>query len=287
MPGNRDNIQWFPGHMARTRRLIRENLPLVDAVVELRDARIVKSSANPEINSLLKGKPRVLLLNKSDLADESVTSMWRSYFENRGIAVLGVDCRSGRGLGALEPTVRRAAADRIERLAARGMGSRPLRLMVVGIPNVGKSSLINRLAKSRRAKVEDRPGVTRGPQWVKLSGGMELLDMPGVLWPKFEDRGVGRNLAYTGAIKDDILDTEDLAASLLALLSKSYPDKLSARYALCGQDMEGDGYSLLLAVAKNRGMKIAGGEADTLRAAAAVLDEFRAGTLGRISLERP
>jgi len=280
------SIQWFPGHMAKTRRLIRESLPLIDAVVEIRDARIVRSSRNPEIEHLTKGKPRVILLNKCDVADENITRQWCEFLSKKNLVTLPVDCKSGRGLNKLEPALREVCAEKLERYAAKGMENRPLHLMVVGIPNVGKSSFINRLAGSRRAKVEDRPGVTRGRQWIKLDGGMELLDMPGILWPKFDDQEVGRYLAYTGAIKDQIMDTEDLACTLLALLAKRYTKQLCERYSLTPDEIEGlDGWDMLNLVAKKRGMLIRGGEGDTLRASIMVLDEFRAGKIGRISLE--
>ncbi len=281
-------IQWFPGHMAKTRRLIRESLPLIDAVVELRDARIIRSSRNPEIEALTRSKPRLILLNKSDMADPQVTARWKALFSGKGLAALEADCRSGRGLRQLEPMLRELCADRLEKNAARGMTGRPLRLMVVGIPNVGKSSLINRLAGQRRAKVEDRPGVTRGRQWIKLDGGMELLDMPGVLWPKFEDQKVGRYLAYTGAIRDEILDQEDLACGLLEILAARYPAPLSARYRFEPAELEGkSGYDLLCLLAERRAMRLPGGGVDTLRAAITLLDEFRGGKIGRISLETP
>ena len=282
------HIQWFPGHMAKTRRLIKENLALVDAVIELRDARIVRASRNPEIETLTKTKPRLILLNKADMSDEQVTRDWCAFFQKKGLAVMAADCRSGRGLRQLEPMLREVCAERILKNAARGMAGRPLRLMIVGIPNVGKSSLINRLAGARRAKVEDRPGVTRGRQWVKLEGGMELLDMPGVLWPKFEDQRVGRFLAYTGAIRDQIMDTEDLACTLLELLAKRYPEPLCERYRFDKIGLaETGGFDLLCLLAKNRGMLVSGGEPDTLRASTTLLDEFRGGKIGRISLETP
>ncbi len=281
-------IQWFPGHMAKTRRLMRENLRLVDAVVEIRDARIVRSSRNPEIERLTKGKPRVILLNKCDMADEAVTRVWCDFLRKKNLITLPVDCRSGKGLNQLTSALREACAEKLERNAARGMQGAPLHLMIVGIPNVGKSSFINRMAGSRRAKVEDRPGVTRGTQWVKLTNGMELLDMPGVLWPKFDDQQVGRHLAYTGAIRDEIMDTEDLACTLLQLLAKKYPQMLAARYKLTEEELAvNDGWELLCAAARHRGMLVRGGEADTLRAAGNVLDEFRAAKIGRISLEGP
>ena len=281
-------IQWFPGHMAKTRRLIRASLPLVDAVVELRDSRIVRASRNPEIEQLTKSKPRLILLNKADMADEKVTREWCEFFKRKGYAVMAADCRSGRGLKQIGPLLQEVCAEKIASNNRRQMTGRPLRIMIVGIPNVGKSSLINRLAGSRKAKVEDRPGVTRGQQWVKLDGGMELLDMPGVLWPKFEDQRVGRYLAYTGAIRDQIMDTEDIACTLLELLRERYPDELCARYKFQPEEIADiESYDMLCLLAKRRGMLISGGEGDTLRASAALLDEFRSGKIGRISLETP
>jgi len=280
------NIQWFPGHMAKTRRLIKASLPLVDAVVELRDARIVRASRNPEIESLTKQKPRLILLNKADMADEKVTKEWCEFFKKKGLAVMAADCRSGRGLKQIAPLLNEVCAERIARNQQRQMTGRPLRIMIVGIPNVGKSSLINRLAGSRRTKVEDRPGVTRGQQWVKLTDGMELLDMPGVLWPKFEDQRVGRYLAYTGAIRDQIMDIEDIACTLLELLKARYPEELCARYKFGAEEIADlNGYDMLCLLAVKRGMLISRGEGDTLRAANTLLDEFRGGKLGRISLE--
>ena len=284
--GQGKNIQWFPGHMAKTRRLIKASLPLVDAVVELRDARIVRASRNPEIESLTKSKPRLIVLNKADMADEKVTKEWCEFFKNKGLAVMAADCRSGRGLKQIAPMLNEVCADRIARNQQRQMTGRPLRIMIVGIPNVGKSSLINRLAGSRRAKVEDRPGVTRGQQWVKLTDGMELLDMPGVLWPKFEDQRVGRYLAYTGAIRDQIMDVEDIACTLLELLRERYNAELCARYKFDSAEIaDMSGYDMLCHLAIKRGMLVSRGEGDTLRAANTLLDEFRGGKLGRISLE--
>ena len=284
--GNGKNIQWFPGHMAKTRRLIKASLPLVDAVVELRDARIVRASRNPEIESLTKSKPRLIVLNKADMADEKVTKEWCEFFKNKGLAVMAADCRSGRGLKQIAPMLNEVCAERIAKNQQRQMTGRPLRIMIVGIPNVGKSSLINRLAGSRRAKVEDRPGVTRGQQWVKLTDGMELLDMPGVLWPKFEDQRVGRYLAYTGAIRDQIMDVEDVACTLLELLRERYNAELCARYKFDPEEIaDMSGYDMLCHLAIKRGMLISRGEGDTLRAANTLLDEFRGGKLGSISLE--
>ena len=280
------SIQWFPGHMAKTRRLMQQHLRLVDIVVELRDARIPDSSKNPEIKKLVGQKPRLLLLNKSDIADPAVLGAWCDYYRAQNLPVMAADCRSGKGLRAFAPLVEQTLEPLIERRKARGAVGQPIRLMIVGVPNVGKSSLINRLAGTRRAKVEDRPGVTRGKQWVKIEAGMELLDMPGVLWPKFEDPLVGENLALTGAVKDDILDIEALAVRLLERLAAAYPTALAARYQIEAQQ-DASGYDLLQELGKRRGMLLPGGRVNTERAAIVLLDEFRAGKIGRISLERP
>ena len=263
-------------------------LKLVDVVVELADARIPRSSRNPEVDRIIGQKPRVLLLNKSDFADEAQTRRWLDYYQQRGTKALAADCRSGRGLNALMPGVREVLAEKIARWEQSGMTGRPIRMMIVGIPNVGKSSLINRLAGGRRARVEDRPGVTRGKQWVKINDGMELLDMPGVLWPKFEDRAVGENLAFTGAVRDQIMDTEALASRLLERLAADYPALLRARYSLEPEELQGQpGHALLALIGKKRGMLLPGGEINTERAAIAVLDEFRGGQIGTITLEAP
>lgn len=283
------SVQWFPGHMAKTRRLMKSNLPLVDLVVEIIDARIPLSSRNPEMTQLVGKKPRLVLLNKCDAADEKATNEWCKYYRSKGIAVLPTDCRSGKGLKSFNPAVREILSDLLNRRKERGMVGKPIRIMVVGIPNVGKSSLINRLAGQKRAKVEDRPGVTRGKQWVSIDKGMDLLDMPGVLWPKFEDRNVGEKLAFTGAVKDDILDTEMLAARLLEVLrEKGYTPLVCARYKLDENAFEGkNGIEMLETVGKKRGMLISGGEVDIERAAIMVLDEFRSGKIGRITLDLP
>ena len=280
-------IQWFPGHMAKTRRLIAANLKLVDAVVEIVDARAPLSSRNPEMDRMTAGKPRLVLLNKSDLADDRATQMWINYFRNSGAEALAVDCKSGKGLKNVLPAVRtKVLAELMEKRQRSGMSGAAVRLMIVGIPNVGKSSLINRLAGGKRAKVEDRPGVTRTKQWVKLDTNAELLDMPGVLWPKFEDQDVAIRLAFTGAISDDILDIETLAMKLLKYLSEEYPQSLTDRYKieLSGEDT---GLELLEKVGRKRGMVISGGEINIERAAITVLDEFRSGKMGRITLEIP
>lgn len=282
------SIQWFPGHMAKTRRLMQESLKLVDVVVELTDARIPASSRNPEIDKLVGRKPRVILLNKCDSADDGATRRWVDYYAKKGVPAIATDCRSGKGLEAFLPLVRSALSEPLARRAQKGMSGQPVRMMIVGIPNVGKSSLINRLAGAKRTKVEDRPGVTRGRQWVSLAGGVDLLDMPGVLWPKFEDPAVGERLAFTGAVKDDVLDTELLAMRLLWLLNAEYPAQLAARYNFKEGETDGlDAYGLLCLVGRKRGMLVSGGEVNTERAAITALDEFRSGKLGKLTLELP
>ncbi|WP_295116089.1 ribosome biogenesis GTPase YlqF [Ruminococcus sp.] len=284
---NMKQIQWFPGHMAKTRRLIASNLSLVDAVVEIVDARSPLSSRNPEMDHMTKNKPRLVLLNKSDLADERTTQQWINYFRRNGCEALAVDCKSGKGLKSILPALKNTVLKELmDKREKNGMKGATIRLMIVGIPNVGKSSLINKLAGSKRAKVEDRPGVTRTKQWVKLDNNTELLDMPGVLWPKFEDQSVAVRLAFTGAISDDILDIETLAMKLLSYLAENYPNSLTERYKIELSDKE-TGLDLLEKVGKKRGMMISGGEINTERAAITVLDEFRSGKLGRITLEAP
>lgn len=282
----KQSIQWFPGHMTRARRQMEKSLKLVDAVAELIDARIPVSSRNPVLNKLSQSKPRVILMNKSDMADPVQTKRWIALYRAQGTPALAVDCRSGKGLNGFVPLVRGVLSDRIARWEAKGMAGRQIRVMIVGIPNVGKSSLINRLSRNGKAGVEDRPGVTRSSQWYTIGKGLELLDTPGVLWPKFGDRTVGEHLSFTGAVKDEVVDTEALTARLLELLRDSYPEAVESRYKLEETDLaERKGYELLALVGKKRGMLISGGEIDTERAAAAVLDEFRAGRLGRITLE--
>ena len=280
-------VQWFPGHMAKTRRRIKEDLRLVDAVVELKDARIPLSSTNPELTDLIEGKKRIILLNKADLADENTTRDWLFYFEKQGFAALAADSRSGRGLQNLKKTVETVLADTIRRNAERGMAGKPLRLMVVGIPNTGKSSFINRLSGSSKAQVEDRAGVTRHNKWYVIAGGLELLDTPGVLWPKFEDPEVGYKLAFTGGIKDQILDLEELAVRLLEILARDYPKRLTERYKVTEEMTALPPYELLEQIGRKRGMLVSGGEVDTLRAATMLFDELRGGKLGRLSFERP
>ena len=282
------DIQWFPGHMAKTRRLMKANLPLVDVVVEITDARVPASSRNPEMKNLVGGKPRVVVLNKCDMADEALTAEWIEYYRANGVKAIAMDCRSGKGLNKLVPTVKEVMKKELEKRAAKGMEGKPIRIMVVGIPNVGKSSFINRVAGGKRTKVEDRPGVTRGKQWVTLEKGLDLLDMPGVLWPKFEDKTVGEHLAFTGAIKDDILDTELLAMRLADLLNREWHSLLCERYKLTDEETADiEPYDLLSLIGAKRGMKVSGGEVNTERAAAMLLDEFRGGKIGRITLEMP
>ncbi len=279
-------IQWFPGHMTKTKRQIKDNLKLIDAVVEIIDARIPASSRNPDLPEMTQGKPRLVLLNKCDMADKAVTDRWIRFFAEQGITALPVDCRSGTGLGGFVPAVKALLADRLEKLKQKGMAGRPLRVMVAGIPNVGKSSFINKMARSNKAKVEDRPGVTRGNQWFSVQGGIEMLDTPGVLWPKFDDQIVGERLAFTGAIRDNILDIETLAVRFLESLPEKYRPMLEERYKLELVDDE-PAYELLERMGRKRGMLISGGEIDTERAAIMLLDEFRAAKLGRITLETP
>ena len=280
------SIQWFPGHMTKTKRMIKANLPLVDAVVEIVDARVPESSKNPDLQSLIEGKPRIVILNKCDAADDDATQKWLSWYSRHGITAIAADCRSGKGLNKFVPAVKNVLSELLEKYESKGMKGRAVHLMVVGIPNVGKSSFINRLAGHKKAKVEDRPGVTRDKQWIRMSDDIELLDMPGVLWPKFEDMSVGEKLAFTGAVKDDVVDTEALASRLLYVLNGLYGSRITERYKIETSEEE-DGYELLLKVGKARGMLISGGEINTERAAAMVLDEYRSGKLGRITLELP
>ena len=282
------NIQWFPGHMTKTKRQIQASLKLVDAVAEILDARIPLSSKNPDLQKLIQNKPKVVLLNKCDMANQTATSRWIDYYASQGITAIAVDCKSGKGLNKFAPAVNNVLSERRERLKAKGMVNPMLRIMIVGIPNVGKSSFINRVAKQNRAKVEDRPGVTRGNQWYSIAKNIEMLDTPGVLWPKFDDKIVGERLAFTGAVKDQILDTELLAVRLLDILRSLKPADFIARFKLENIDLDAsDSYELLNVIGKKRGMLISGGEINTERAAIMLLDEFRSGKLGRITLEMP
>lgn len=282
----KQTVQWFPGHMAKTRRLIKESLKLVDGVVEIVDARIPYSSSNPELNDIIKGKPRIVLLNKCDVADSNATNMWVSYYKSKNMFALPVDCRTGKGLNKFIPTVQKALAEVIEKNEQKGMSGKSLRLMVVGIPNTGKSSFINRMAGNSKAKVADKAGVTRQQQWFVVGNGIELLDTPGVLWPKFDDSQVGDKLAFTGAVKDEVSDIETLSCRLLETLSKTRPQAILDRYKL--DSIDGlQGWEILELIGKKRGFLIKGGEIDYERAAVMICDEFRGGKLGKISLELP
>lgn len=290
------SIQWFPGHMAKTRRLMQSNLKLVDAVVEMTDARIPISSRNPEMDRLVGSKPRLVILNKCDAADETVTSMWLDFYKRNSVNALSMDCRSGKGVSKFIPALKELLKDQIEIWNSKGMVGRPVRIMIVGIPNVGKSSFINRLAGSKRARVEDRPGVTRGKQWISIGKEIELLDMPGVLWPKFEDKTVGEHLAFTGAVKDEVMDLEYLACRLLQFLYEKYPESIIERYNISLDGIHKDemsmsdctlGFEILERIGRKRGFLISGGEINTERTAVTVLDEFRGGKLGRLSIESP
>ena len=272
--------------MAKTRRIMTESLGLVDAVIEVTDSRIPYSSRNPEMDRLVGRKPRLVLLNKCDTADDALTARWLEYYKNIGVTSIATDCKSGKNVQRIVPVIKDMLQETIERWASRGMTGKAIRLMIVGIPNVGKSSLINRLAGSKRAKVEDRPGVTKGKQWVSVSSDIELLDMPGVLWPKFSDKNVGLCLAFTGAIKDDIMDMEALACEFIAKMRAVNPEALAVRYSIALSD-EMDDYDVLCAIGKKRGFLVSGGEINTERAANILLDEFRSGKLGKITLETP
>ena len=279
-------VQWFPGHMAKTRRLIKESLPFVDLVTEIVDARIPMSSSNPELKEMIGNKPRIVLLNKCDVADEKATAKWVEYYKKNGMYAIPVDCRSGKGLNAYLPLVREVLKDKIQRNAEKGMVGKPLRVMVVGIPNTGKSSFINKMAGRNRAKVADKPGVTRSNSWFAVGSGIELLDTPGVLWPKFDDRSVGDKLAFIGSVKDEVIDIESLAMRLINVLKNGYEDRLSERFKITDFADKED-YEILEMIGRKRGMLISGGEIDTERAAIMLLDEYRGGKLGRLTLELP
>lgn len=281
-------IQWFPGHMTKTKRQIQSSLKLVDAVAEIIDARIPVSSRNPDLAKLVQNKPRVILLNKCDMANQTATKMWIDYFKKQNLVAIPVDCKSGRGLDKFAPAVNTVMSHKIARLKEKGMVNPTIRIMIVGIPNVGKSSFINKMVKKNRAKVEDRPGVTRGNQWYTIAKNLEMLDTPGVLWPKFDDKTVGEHLAFTGAVKDQIHDIELLAVRLLDFIKELKPADFITRFKLENEDIENiDSYELLKMIGKKRGMLVSGGEIDTERAAIMLLDEFRSAKLGRITVEMP
>lgn len=279
------NINWFPGHMAKTRRMMSESLKITDVAAEILDARIPVSSRNPEIDKILQNKPRIVVLNKSDMSDPNMNRVWIEYFKSKGIPAVEVSCATGKGINEISKYATEVLKEKVERDKARGI-NRSVKIMLCGIPNVGKSSFINRVAGKAITKTGDRPGVTRGKQWIRLSGGVELLDMPGILWPKFESHTVALNLAFTGAIKDEIMDMEELACSLINVLKNDYPQNLIERYKL--DDISGlENYEILEMIARKRGFLMSGGVTDTLRAANILLDEFRSTRLGKITLEKP
>lgn len=278
------NIQWYPGHMTKTRRQMTEDVKFVDLVAEVVDARIPISSRNPDIDAMVGEKPRMIIFNRADQADPTQTAVWKSRFREKGFAVLETDAKTGKGVREFSAVVKAALKDKIEQWKAKGQVGRPVRVMVVGVPNVGKSTFINKVAKRKSAKAGDRPGVTRGKQWVNVDSGLDLLDTPGILWPKFEDQTVGMHLAFTGAVKDEVVDIEELAAALLELLRDRYPDSLRERYKL-EPAADAKGWELLEQAARKRGMLISGGEVDSERMARVLLDEFRGGKLGRFTLE--
>ena len=285
------NINWYPGHMTKAKRMIAENIKMVDAVCEIIDARIPISSRNPVLAEIIDNKPKLIIMNREDQADPKATLKWVNHFRADGAAVLETDSKSGKGIGAFPKAVRLLLKDRIAHFVSKGQSGRGLRVMVVGIPNVGKSSFINRVAKRKATAASDKPGVTRGKQWISIDNGLELLDTPGVLWPKFDDRIIAENLAFTGAIRDDIMDIEALGANLMLRLCEFYTESLVMRYKLDISELSSDiksklsGYDLLNLAARKRGFLISGGECDTLRMAITLLDEFRGGKLGRITLE--
>lgn len=280
------NVNWFPGHMIKALREMENDIRLVDCVCELADARIPYSSRNPALDEILAQKPRLIILNRADQADPNLTKRWIAHYQEQGFAAIETDCKSGKGVDKFSAAVRGLLKEKLEALEARGQVGRPLRAMVVGIPNVGKSSFINRVAGRKAAAASDKPGVTRGKQWVTVTKGLELLDTPGVLWPKFEEKRIGEHLSFTGAVKDQVVDVEELACHLLSELAERKPQALAERYKLT--EIEGlQGWELLEAAAKKRGFLVSKGEADTLRMSNILLDEFRAGKLGRITLEVP
>lgn len=280
------NIQWFPGHMTKAQRMIEDSIKQVDAVCEILDARIPNSSRNPDIDRLAAGKPRLIILNRTDLADPKITSQWREFFESQGIKILETDAKSGKGVNGFAPALRELLKDKIADYAAKGQVNRPMRVMILGIPNVGKSTFINKVAKRKAAIAGDKPGVTRGKQWINIDKGLDLLDTPGILWPKFDSQEVGEMLAITNAIKADVLDKETLAANFMLRLREMYPEALTARYKF-EPDSEANGFELLEDAAKKRGFLVSRGEYDIERMANTLLGEYHDGKLGRISLEKP
>ena len=280
------NIQWFPGHMTKAQRMIEENLKMVDAVCEILDARIPRSSRNPDIDRLAGDKPRLVILNRTDLADPTITARWRKYFEAQGLAILETDARTGKGVNGFAPAIRRLLADKIKEYEAKGQVGRPLRVMILGIPNVGKSTFINKVAGRKAAIAGDKPGVTRGKQWINIDSGLDLLDTPGILWPRFDSQEVGEMLAITNAIKADVLDKETLAANFMLRLRQMYPQAIKDRYKF-DPDPDMNGFELLEQAAKKRGFLVSRGEYDIERMANTLLGEYHEGKLGRLSLEMP
>lgn len=280
------NIQWYPGHMTKTRRQMEQDIRLVDAVCEIVDARIPMSSRNPDIDAICGSKPRMMILNRIDMADPNMTCRWADFFRSMGMVVLETDCKNRKGTNQFAPMVRELLKEKLQQYADKGQVGRTLRVMVVGIPNVGKSTFINQVAGRKSAKAENRPGVTRGKQWVTVERGLEMLDTPGILWPKFEDPEVGMKLAYTGAVKDNVIDVETLAMHLMELLGTNYPDTLESRYKI-QVPSEVQGYELLELAGKKRGMLVSGGEVDTERMSRVLLEEYRNGKLGRFTFEAP
>ena len=279
-----ENLSWFPGHMTKTKRMIASELPHMDAVCEILDARIPLSSRNPDVDDLTAGKPRLIVLNRADQADPAQTRRWSQYFRAKGWAVLEANAKGGVGTEKFAAAVRELLRDKLEAYAAKGQVGRVVRVMVLGIPNVGKSTFINKVAKRKTAKAEDRPGVTRSKQWVPVDATLELLDTPGILWPKFDDPEVGKRLAFTGAVKDDVLDIEELACYLMDYLAVHYADVLTERYKITVEDGD-SGYDLLEKAGRKRGFLMRGAQVDTERMARILLDEFRGGKLGRFTLE--
>lgn len=280
------NIQWYPGHMTKTRRQIQADLKQVDLVAEIIDARIPISSRNPDIDELVGEKPRLIVLNRADQADPAMNKAWADWFRQKGWSVLETNARDGRGVNQFSAAIKTALKEKLEQWKAKGLVGRPVRAMVVGVPNVGKSTFINQVAKRKSAKAGNKPGVTRGKQWVTVDAGLELLDTPGILWPKFEDETTGIHLAFTGAVKDEIMDLETLACHLIEILAKRYPQALLERYKV-EADPEQPGWELLEQCGRKRGFLISGGEVDTERMARILLDEYRSGKLGRITFESP
>lgn len=283
---NLGTIQWFPGHMTKTFRVMEKEIKNIDVVIILLDARIPYSSQNPEVEKLIKDKPRVYILNKRDLADENITNQWIKYFKSNGMGAIAINSKTGKNSKVIVDKVHAELSELLERREKRGIEKLKIKAMMVGIPNVGKSTFINSLAGTRRAKAQDKPGVTRGKQWVTV-GDLDLLDMPGVLWPKFENQNVAANLAFIGSIKDDVLDIEELAVALISELKEIYPELLKDRYKLTDEDLQGESYEILGTIARKRGMLLPGGVENTERASIMLCDEFRGSKMGRISLERP